>query len=174
MAEATVQSGASRKRRSRGLSEKGLAFWMVSPSMVLIALVAAYPIIYAVWLSLHEYSVRQAGLSRWAGPFGLRNYSNALQNSEPATKPSPHQNTADPRALPLEGVPLESADSPVDTVAGQSFCLLLAMKPRCARCESAAVSGSMPVSPATPQPRAAAGPNGPAVLHGIPSPWRFE
>ena len=50
--------------------------------MVLIALVAAYPIIYAVWLSLHEYSVRQAGLSRWAGPFGLRNYSNALQNSE--------------------------------------------------------------------------------------------
>src|ERR687897_1114780 len=82
MAEATVQSGAPQKRRSRGLSEKGLAFWMVSPSMVLIALVAAYPIIYAVWLSLHEYSVRQAGLSRWAGPFGLRNYSNALQNSE--------------------------------------------------------------------------------------------
>src|SRR5918993_2643608 len=82
MAEATVQSGAPQKRRSRGLSEKGLAFWMVSPSMALIALVAAYPIIYAIWLSLHEYSVRQAGLSRWAGPFGLRNYSNALQNSE--------------------------------------------------------------------------------------------
>ena len=31
---------------------------MVSPSMVLIALVAAYPILYAIWLSLHEYSVR--------------------------------------------------------------------------------------------------------------------
>jgi multiple sugar transport system permease protein len=82
MAEATVSAGAPRKRRSRGLSEKGLAFWMVSPSMVLIALVAAYPILYAVWLSLHEYSVRVAGLSRWAGPFGLRNYSTALQNSE--------------------------------------------------------------------------------------------
>jgi multiple sugar transport system permease protein len=82
MAEATVQTGAPQKRRSRGLSEKGLAFWMVSPSMALIALVAAYPIIYAIWLSLHEYSVRQAGLSRWAGPYGLRNYSNALQNSE--------------------------------------------------------------------------------------------
>ena len=40
---------------------------MVSPSMLLIALVAAYPIIYAIWLSLHEYSVRVAGLSRWAG-----------------------------------------------------------------------------------------------------------
>src|SRR5215211_6440799 len=82
MAEATVQTGAPQKRRSRGLSQKGLAFWMVSPSMALIALVAAYPIIYAIWLSLHEYSVRQAGLARWAGPFGLRNYSNALQNSE--------------------------------------------------------------------------------------------
>jgi multiple sugar transport system permease protein len=82
MAEATVSMGASQKRRSRGLSEKGLAFWMVSPSMLLIALVAAYPILYAIWLSLHEYSVRVAGLSRWAGPFGLRNYTTALGNSE--------------------------------------------------------------------------------------------
>ena len=82
MADATAHTGAPQKRRSRGLSEKGLAFWMVSPSMALIALVAAYPIIYAVWLSLHEYSVRQAGLSRWAGPLGLRNYTTALGNSE--------------------------------------------------------------------------------------------
>jgi trehalose/maltose transport system permease protein len=82
MAEATVQTGAPQKRRSRGLSEKGLAFWMVAPSMALIALVAAYPILYAVWLSLHQYSVRVAGLSRWAGPYGLSNYSDALQNSE--------------------------------------------------------------------------------------------
>jgi multiple sugar transport system permease protein len=82
MAEATAQTGAPQKRRSRGLSEKGLAFWMVSPSMLLIAIVAAYPIIYAIWLSLHEYSVRQAGLSRWAGPFGLHNYSVALQNAD--------------------------------------------------------------------------------------------
>jgi multiple sugar transport system permease protein len=50
--------------------------------MLLIAIVAAYPIIYAIWLSLHEYSVRQAGLSRWAGPFGLHNYSVALQNAD--------------------------------------------------------------------------------------------
>ena len=54
---------------------------MVSPSMVAHRLVAAYPIIYAIWLSLHEYSVRQAGLSRWAG-LGLGNYTDALSNSE--------------------------------------------------------------------------------------------
>ena len=53
---------------------------MVAPSMILIAIVAVWPIIYAIWLSLHEYSVRVAGLSRWAGPFGLRNYSNALSD----------------------------------------------------------------------------------------------
>jgi multiple sugar transport system permease protein len=47
--------------------------------MILIAIVAAYPIGYAIWLSLHEYSVRVAGLSRWAG---FRNYSTALQSSE--------------------------------------------------------------------------------------------
>jgi multiple sugar transport system permease protein len=83
MAEATVQSGAPpKRRRSRGLSEKRLAFFMVSPSMALIALVAAYPIAYALWLSLHEYSVRVAGLSRWASPAGLGNYQEALSNSD--------------------------------------------------------------------------------------------
>jgi multiple sugar transport system permease protein len=44
--------------------------------------VAAYPIFYAIWLSLHEYSVRVAGLSRWASPAGLGNYQEALSNSD--------------------------------------------------------------------------------------------
>lgn len=53
----------------------------------------------------------------------------ALENSEPATKPSPHQMTADRRALPLERATQDCAGSPVDGVAAQSFCcLLLAMK----------------------------------------------
>jgi multiple sugar transport system permease protein len=79
---ASIQAPAAKKRASGGLSEKRLAFFMVSPSMILIAVVAAYPILYAIWLSLHEYSVRVAGLSRWAGPVGLRNYTTALQDSE--------------------------------------------------------------------------------------------
>jgi multiple sugar transport system permease protein len=80
MEAASVQAGTP-KRRSGGLSERRLAFLMVSPSMALIALVAAWPIIYAIWLSLHEYSVRRAGVSRWASPYGLGNYSDALGNS---------------------------------------------------------------------------------------------
>jgi multiple sugar transport system permease protein len=82
MEAASVQAGTPTERRSRGISERRLAAYMVSPSLLLIALVAAYPIGYAVWLSLHEYSVRVAGLSRWAGPLGLRNYSNILQDPE--------------------------------------------------------------------------------------------
>jgi multiple sugar transport system permease protein len=78
MEAASIPAGTPAKRRSRGLSERRLAGLMVSPSLVLIALVAAYPIVYAIWLSLHEYSVRVAGLSRWAGPVGLRNYSTIL------------------------------------------------------------------------------------------------
>jgi len=79
MEAASIPAGKTQRPRSRGLGERGLAFWMVTPSMVLIALVAAYPIIYAVWLSLHEYSVRVAGLQRWAG---LGNYQTALSSSD--------------------------------------------------------------------------------------------
>src|SRR5918993_1516429 len=79
---AAVPAGQAAKRRSRGLPERRLALFMVAPSMALIAIVALWPIIYAVWLSLHEYSLRQAGVSRWAEPFGLGNYQDALQSSE--------------------------------------------------------------------------------------------
>ena len=74
----TALGGAPRRKRS-GLSERQLAAAMISPSLVAIAIVAAYPIIYAIWLSLHEYSRNVAGLSRWSG---LQNYTEALGSSE--------------------------------------------------------------------------------------------
>jgi multiple sugar transport system permease protein len=52
---------------------------MLSPAMAVIALVAAYPIGYAIWLSLNEYSVRVPGLSRFAG---FDNYTEALGATE--------------------------------------------------------------------------------------------
>jgi multiple sugar transport system permease protein len=83
MAEAaTVKAGRPTRRRSRGVPERRLAWLMTGPSIVLIALVALYPIIYAVWLSLHEYSLIQAGLSRWASPAGFGNYIDAFKDSE--------------------------------------------------------------------------------------------
>jgi multiple sugar transport system permease protein len=77
--EAASIKATTPKRRSRGIPERRLAAFMVTPSLALIALVAAYPILYGVWLSLNEYSVRVAGLSRWAG---LSNYQNALSNDQ--------------------------------------------------------------------------------------------
>ncbi len=77
MEAATV--ARTERRRSRGLSERRLAAAMVSPSLIVMAAVAAYPIGYAIWLSLNEYSVRVPGLSRWAG---LRNYETAIESSE--------------------------------------------------------------------------------------------
>jgi multiple sugar transport system permease protein len=71
-----------KRRRTAAQDERRLARLMISPSIILILVVAAYPIGYAVWLSLHEYSVIHPGLSRWAAPGGLGNYQEAFQSSE--------------------------------------------------------------------------------------------
>jgi trehalose/maltose transport system permease protein len=52
---------------------------MVAPALLVIGLVAAYPIGYAIWLSLNEYSVRVPGLERFAG---FDNYEETLSSPE--------------------------------------------------------------------------------------------
>lgn len=66
-------------RRTRDLAERRLAVGMTAPSLALMALVAAVPIGYAIWLSLNQYSLRQAGLSRFVG---LDNYLDALSGAD--------------------------------------------------------------------------------------------
>jgi multiple sugar transport system permease protein len=68
-----------RGHRSVFREERRLGATMLLPSLAVIGLVAAYPIGYAVWLSLNEYSVITPGLSRFVG---LDNYSEALGSSE--------------------------------------------------------------------------------------------
>jgi multiple sugar transport system permease protein len=68
-----------RGRRSLFREERRLGAAMLAPSLAIIALVAAYPIGYAVWLSLNEYSVITPGLSKFVG---FDNYSEALGSSE--------------------------------------------------------------------------------------------
>jgi trehalose/maltose transport system permease protein len=79
MEAASARLGRRRARRRYGSGERRLAAAMLSPALVVIALVGAYPIGYAIWLSLNEYSVRVPGLSRWAG---FKNYSDALSSTE--------------------------------------------------------------------------------------------
>jgi multiple sugar transport system permease protein len=82
MADAASVQAGTQVRRSRGVPERRLAWLMTAPSMALIALVAVYPILYAIWLSLHEYSLIEEGLSRWASPAGLGNYVDAFEDPE--------------------------------------------------------------------------------------------
>ena len=79
-ASARVGRAPFRRRpvTGRRREERRLAGILLSPSLTVIALVAAFPIGYALWLSLHEYSVRVSGLSRWVG---LANYTDALGDS---------------------------------------------------------------------------------------------
>jgi multiple sugar transport system permease protein len=73
--EAASVAVRRKQRRPSGFSESRLGAAMMAPSLIVMGVVAAFPIGYAIWLSLNEYSVRVEGLSRFVG-FG--NYSEAL------------------------------------------------------------------------------------------------
>jgi multiple sugar transport system permease protein len=81
MEAATARLGRGRKRREKsyGSEERRLARLLLSPALAVIALVAAYPIGYAIWLSLTEYSVRVPGKWRFVG---FDNYTEAFGSSE--------------------------------------------------------------------------------------------
>ncbi|MCW2553764.1 MAG: permease component of ABC-type sugar transporter [Mycobacterium sp.] len=65
MTATTPQVDSSRTRSSApsaaatedDTSERRLAFWLISPAVVLMLAVTAYPIAYAVWLSLQRYNL---------------------------------------------------------------------------------------------------------------------
>jgi multiple sugar transport system permease protein len=78
-ATARLRRRPTKRGGDYGRSERRLAAAMLAPSLVVIAAVAAYPIGYAFWLSLTEYSLRTPGLWRFAG---FDNYSEALSSSE--------------------------------------------------------------------------------------------
>jgi multiple sugar transport system permease protein len=81
MEAATARLGRGRKRREKsyGSEERRLARLLLTPALAVIALVAAYPIGYAIWLSLTEYSVRVPGKWRFVG---FDNYTEAFGSSE--------------------------------------------------------------------------------------------
>ncbi len=78
-ATARMGRGKRRKQKSYGSEERRLAALLLTPAMAVIALVAAYPIGYAVWLSLTEYSVRVPGKWRFVG---FDNYTEAFGSTE--------------------------------------------------------------------------------------------
>lgn len=60
-----------------GNPERRTAYYMVLPALLIILLVAVYPVINSIWLSLHQATITQTG------PFiGFENYIEMFQNPD--------------------------------------------------------------------------------------------
>ena len=57
------------------LAQRKLAFLLIAPAVVLMLAVTAYPIIYAVWLSLHRYNLASPNDTKF---IGFANYATIL------------------------------------------------------------------------------------------------
>jgi len=69
-------AGAPVANRSDDLkSQRRLAYWLIAPAVVLMLAVTAYPILYAVWLSLHRYNLASPDDTAFVG---LSNYATIL------------------------------------------------------------------------------------------------
>jgi multiple sugar transport system permease protein len=62
----------------RARAERKLGWMLTAPSVVVMLLVAGFPIIYAFWLSLHRADLRFPNLDKWVG---LKNYGSVLSSS---------------------------------------------------------------------------------------------
>ena len=60
-----------------GNPERRTAYYMVLPTLVIILAVAFYPIVYSVWLSLHNATLNSLGEF-----VGFQNYTQMLQNGD--------------------------------------------------------------------------------------------
>jgi multiple sugar transport system permease protein len=56
-------------------SQRRLAYWLIAPAVVLMLAVTGYPVIYAVWLSLHRYNLASPDDTAFVG---FANYATIL------------------------------------------------------------------------------------------------
>jgi multiple sugar transport system permease protein len=68
-AAATLSEGARQERR--------LGWWLCAPAVAVMVAVTAYPVGYAVYLSLHRYDLRFPQLAQWVG---FSNYGAVLSS----------------------------------------------------------------------------------------------
>lgn len=73
----TVSAQAPAKRSEDRNSQRRLALLLVAPAVILMVAVTAYPIGYAVWLSLQRYNLAQPGDTAFVG---LANYVTVLSD----------------------------------------------------------------------------------------------
>lgn len=74
----TVQDKTPRvkpKRSAGSVAERRLGLWLIAPSALVMLAVTGYPIVYAVWLSLHKASLAYPDQNEFNG---LSNYTTVL------------------------------------------------------------------------------------------------
>ena len=78
MTAATPRTSANAAARSDDRrSQRKLAYLLITPAVVLMLAVTAYPIVYAVWLSLQRYNLASPGDTKF---IGFENYQTILSD----------------------------------------------------------------------------------------------
>jgi multiple sugar transport system permease protein len=79
-AGATVGPGRlGRHETERARAERRLAWMLCAPAVLVMALVAIYPIVYAIWLSFQRYDLRFPEDKTWVG---IDNYTTILSSTD--------------------------------------------------------------------------------------------
>jgi multiple sugar transport system permease protein len=81
VADAGSVVGSGRPRRGvteRAKAERRLAWMLCAPAVAIMALVAVYPIVYAIWLSFQRYDLRFPQDKAWVG---VDNYTTILSST---------------------------------------------------------------------------------------------
>jgi multiple sugar transport system permease protein len=81
VADAGSVVGTGRPRRAeteRARAERRLAWMLCAPAVAIMALVAIYPIVYAIWLSFQRYDLRFPQDKTWVG---FDNYTTILSST---------------------------------------------------------------------------------------------
>jgi multiple sugar transport system permease protein len=83
VADASQAAGMGRRQRraitERARAERRLAWLLCAPAIAVMALVAIYPILYAIWLSFQRYDLRFPADQSW---IGVDNYTTILSSTD--------------------------------------------------------------------------------------------
>ena len=82
VADAGAEIGGRRPRRAvteRARAERRLAWMLCAPAVAVMALVAIYPVVYAIWLSFQRYDLRFPQDKTW---IGIENYTTILTSTD--------------------------------------------------------------------------------------------
>ena len=72
-------------RRSRHLSDRGLAVAFISPALLLLLAMSVFPLLWALYLSFTDYSATRGGLANFVG---FENYTAVLTSARSTRGPS--------------------------------------------------------------------------------------